>query len=136
MDGLTRHQKQVIEHQKELAIEWAVEEAIKKWIRVSGCLALIIVIGFMLFLMYGPRLHGDLEIYLDHNSYTEIREERYTRIYATRHTYWGLGPDRHYEIKAINGLWHIREHGEDKWTLMDFSLGMYEVEASESFYSR
>ena len=83
-----------------------------------------------------PRLHGDLEIYLDHNSYTEIREERYTRIYATRHTYWGLGPDRHYEIKAINGLWHIREHGEDKWTLMDFSLGMYEVEASESFYSR
>ena len=64
MDGLTRHQKQVIEHQKELAIEWAVEEAIKKWIRVSGCLALIIVIGFMLFLMYGPAYMAILKFIL------------------------------------------------------------------------
>ena len=137
MDGLSRHQRQAIEHQKELAIGWAVEEAIKKWIRVSGSLALIIVIGLLLFLMYGPRLHGDIEIYLDHNAYAEYEDETYTRIYATKYTWWGLGPDKYYEIKAIKGKWHIRERSKTNWTLMDFDgLGMAESDISEPFYSR
>ena len=113
MDGLSRHQRQAIEHQKELAIGWAVEEAIKKWVRVSGSLALIIVIGFLLFLMYGPRLHGDLEIHISSN------EER-AYVYATKYTWWGLGPTKHYELKVLENRWHIRPYGSREWIEIDF----------------
>ena len=97
----------------------------------------LFVVGFIGFLLVVPPIDGDLEIYLDHNAYAEYDDETYTRIYATKYTWWGLGPDKYYEIKAIKGKWHIREHSKTKWTLMDFDgLGMVDAYIPEQSYPR
>lgn len=107
------------------------------YVHLSATLTLVLLLVVLIGLPLVAPLNGDLEIHLDHNAYAEYEDETYTRIYATKYTWWGLGPDKYYEIKAIKGKWHIRERSKTNWTLMDFDgLGMAESDISEPFYSR
>ena len=120
----------------ELFTEWLKEDF---YPHLSATLILVLLLVVLIGLPLAVPLNGDLKIYLDHNAYAEYEDERYTRIYATKYTWWGLGPDKHYEIKAIRGKWHIRESGNRnaKWTLMDFDgLGMVDAEMPELPYPR
>ena len=104
---------------------------------LSATLTLVLLLVVLIGLPLVAPLNGDLEIHLDHNAYAEYEDETYTRIYATKYTWWGLGPDKHYEIKAIKGKWHMRERGKTKWTLMDFDgLGMVDADMPEPPYPR
>ena len=105
-------QRELWEHQAIMAARNAREEAAKEWQRLCGCLAIIIVIGVLVFLAYVP-FNGDLEIHINNN------EER-AYVYATKYTWWGLGPTKHYELKSIRNKWHIRERGTTKWIEIDF----------------
>lgn len=74
------------------------------------------VIAWIICLMPGMWLlldhykDGRLEIYLDYRAEDAV-------IYATKYTWWGLGQDKHYEIRTIRDQWHIRERNtNEKWS--------------------
>ena len=118
--------------------EWQKRQERRFWIIIKTIIW-IVVLSPGIWLLLTHYQHGDLKIYLDHDAYTKYEDEKYTRIYATRYTWWGLGKDKIYQIKAINGKWHIRESGKPnaKWTLMYFDdLGMDIDYVSEPPYPR
>ena len=78
----------------------------------------IILMLIILSIAFGPELWysriGAIKIHLVHNPDAKYEFERHTSIYASQSTWWGFGEDKRYPVKAINGKWHIRGHGENK----------------------
>ena len=83
------------------------EKSYRQTWRILKVVITIICLTPGMWLLLSHYKDGDLEIYLEYNA-------EHTAIYASKYTWWGLGADKHYEIKAIKGQWHIRELNGDK----------------------
>lgn len=106
------------------------------WI-FSGVIVFLICLAPGIWLVLDHYKYGDLKIHLVHDAYTEYKGIRYTKIYAVRHTYWGLGANQYYEIIAIKGEWHIKERDnpKDRWRPMWYFNGKeMDVYALEHHY--
>ena len=82
-------------------VMWAI--SIVKTIGMGKRIIIIFLFILTPFIIY--LREGGLEVRLDQNA----------EIYATKYTWWGLGPDKEYYLKKIKGTWHIRERGFPEW---------------------
>ena len=95
----------------------------KKMDRIGKRVINIVILLFVLTPFIIHIREGDLQIHLDYNA----------KIYATKYTWWGFGPDKMYSLKEIKGEWYIRERGFPDWEPIYFDIGIGGFIPEQSF---